>query len=56
MLKTICINYMLTREPKFKVLLRWGAQHNCALLPKSVNPQRQQSNLQIFRNIYVFHA
>jgi len=31
-----------------QVLLRWGVQHGCALLPKSVNSLRQQTNLQLF--------
>lgn len=31
-----------------QVLLRWGAQHGFALLPKSVNPERMEQNLQCF--------
>jgi len=31
-----------------QILLRWAIQHNLALLPKSVNPKRQEMNLQVY--------
>ena len=31
-----------------QVLLRWGLQHNCALLPKSAKEERIKSNLEIW--------
>ena len=31
-----------------QTLLRWGMQHNCALLPKSANEERIRSNLEIW--------
>ena len=31
-----------------QVLLRWGLQHNCALLPKSAKEERIRTNLDIW--------
>eukprot|EP00090_Calanus_glacialis_P001178 TRINITY_DN10817_c0_g1_i1.p1 TRINITY_DN10817_c0_g1~~TRINITY_DN10817_c0_g1_i1.p1 ORF type:complete len:353 (-),score=67.78 TRINITY_DN10817_c0_g1_i1:273-1205(-) len=31
-----------------QVLLRWAFQHECAVVPKSVNPDRQRCNIDIF--------
>ena len=31
-----------------QVLLRWSTQHGCAVLPKSVNEERQKTNLDIW--------
>ena len=31
-----------------QVLLRWAFQHGCAVVPKSVSPERQRCNFEIF--------
>ena len=32
----------------FQILLRWGVQKNCALLPKSAKAERCKSNLDVW--------
>jgi len=44
------INEMATRYGKTagQVALRWGIQHGCAVIPKSMNNERMASNLDLF--------
>jgi len=44
--KQVAHSHMVTPA---QVLLRWGLQLGCALLPKSCNPERQKKNLDIWR-------
>jgi len=44
-LKKIAERY---NKSPYQVILRWGLDRGCSILPKSSNPERQKENLDLF--------